>query len=81
MAVATSIFALSMYATAGAGVHALLGHVVWYPTFVFAGLGLLIGSQVGVRLASGTRNQWTMRMLIALLVVMGTRLVMDALLG
>jgi hypothetical protein len=81
VAVATSIFALSMYATAGAGVHAALGHVVWYPTFVFAGLGLLIGSQAGVRLASGTRSQWTMWMLIALLTVMGTRLVLDALLG
>ncbi len=81
VAVATSIFALSMYATAGAGVHAALGHVVWYPTFVFAGLGLLVGSQAGVRLASGTRSQWTMWMLIALLTVMGTRLVLDALLG
>lgn len=81
VAVATSIFALSMYATAGAGVHAALGHVVWYPTFVFAGMGLLVGSQAGVRLASGTRNQWTMWMLIALLTVMGTRLMLDALLG
>lgn len=81
VAVATSIFALSMYATAGAGVHAALGHVAWYPTFVFAGLGLLIGSQAGVRLASGTRSQWTMWMLIGLLTVMGARLVFDALLG
>jgi uncharacterized membrane protein YfcA len=81
VAVATSIFALAMSATAGAGVHALLGHVVWYPTFVFAGLGLLIGSQAGVRLAGGTWNQWTMRMLIALLTVMGARLLFDALMG
>ena len=81
VAVATSIFALSMYATAGAGVHALLGHVVWYPTFVFAGLGLLIGSQAGVHLTSETQNKWTIRMLIALLIIMGTRLVLDALRG
>ena len=81
VAVATSIFALSMYATAGAGVHAALGHVVWYPTFVFAGLGLLVGSQAGVRLAARARSQWMMWMLIALITVMGTRLLFDALSG
>ena len=81
IAVATSIFSLAMSATAGAGVHALLGHVDWYPTFVFAGLGLLVGSQIGVLLASRTRNQWTMMLLITLISIMGARLVFDALLG
>ena len=81
IAVATSIFSLAMSATAGAGVHALLGHVDWYPTFIFAGLGLLVGSQIGVSLASRTRNQWTMMLLITLISVMGARLVFDALLG
>ena len=81
IAVATSIFSLAISATAGAGVHSLLGHVDWYPTFVFAGLGLLVGSQIGVLLASRTRNQWTMILLITLISVMGARLVFDALLG
>lgn len=81
IAVATSIFSLAMSATAGAGVHALLGHVDWYPTFIFAGLGLLVGSQVGVLLAARTRNQWTMMLLITLISIMGARLVFDALLG
>jgi uncharacterized membrane protein YfcA len=78
VAVATSIFALSIYATAGAGVHALLGHVEWYPTFVSAGAGLVVGSQIGVWLASRIRSLWTIRMLIALLLVMGVRLLMAA---
>jgi uncharacterized membrane protein YfcA len=81
IAVATSIFSLAMSATAGAGVHALLGHVDWYPTFIFAGLGLLVGCQVGVLLAARTRNQWTMMLLITLISIMGARLVFDALLG
>ena len=81
IAVATSIFSLAMSATAGAGVHALLGHVDWYPTFIFAGLGLLVGSQIGVLLAARTRNQWTVMLLVTLISVMGARLVFDALLG
>ena len=81
VAVATSIFALSIYATAGAGVHALLGHVEWYPTFVSAGAGLVVGSQIGVWLASRIRSRWTIRMLIALLLVMGVRLLMAAVQG
>lgn len=78
IAAATSIFSLTISATAGAGVHALLGHVDWYPTFIFVGLGLLVGSQVGVMLASRTRNQWTMLLLITLIAIMGARLVFDA---
>ena len=81
VAVATSIFALSIYATAGAGVHALLGHVEWYPTFVSAGAGLVAGSQIGVWLAPRVRSQWTIRMLIALLLVMGVRLLVQAVQG
>ena len=81
VAVATSIFALSIYATVGAGVHALLGHVEWYPTFVSAGAGLLVGSQIGVWLAPKVKSQWTIRMLIALLLVMGVRLLVQAVRG
>jgi uncharacterized membrane protein YfcA len=77
IAVATSIFSLAISATAGAGVHALLGHIDWYPTFIFVGLGLLVGSQIGVMLASRTRNQWTMLLLITLIAIMGARLVFD----
>jgi uncharacterized membrane protein YfcA len=81
IAVATSIFSLVISATAGAGVHAFLGHVDWYPTFIFAGLGLLVGSQIGVLLAARTRNQWTVMLLVTVISVMGARLVFDALLG
>ena len=78
VAVATSIFALSFYATAGAFVHALLGHVDWFPTFVSAGAGLVVGSQVGVWLASRIQSLWTVRMLIVLLVIMGLQLLIQA---
>jgi uncharacterized membrane protein YfcA len=81
VAVATSIFALSLYATTGALVHALLGHVDWYPTLVWAGLGLVAGSQIGAMLSARVRGRWILRLLVALLFVMGSRLLMQGVLG
>lgn len=80
VAVATSVFALALYATAGAAVHAILGHVQWYPTFVWAGLGLLAGAQTGALLAARVRSSWVLRALAALLLVMGARLLIQGLL-
>ena len=78
VAVATSVFALAFYATAGAGVHAALGHVDWYPTFAWAGAGFLVGSQVGARLGSRLPAVWLLRLLAALLIVMGASLLAQA---
>ena len=77
VAVATSVFALSIYATAGSAVHAYLGHVDWYPTFVWTGLGLIVGAQIGARLAGTVRTLWIVRMLVALLLVVGVRLLVE----
>ena len=81
VAVATSIFAMSIYATAGALVHALLGHVDLYPTLVWVGAGLLVGSQLGVPLSSRVQSVWLMRLLVLLLLIMGARLLMQGALG
>ena len=81
VAVATSVFALSIYATIGAGVHAYLGHVDWYPTFLWAGLGLLAGSQIGARLGATVETRWLMRVLVGLLLVMGIRLLIEGAVG
>ena len=51
VAVATSIFALSFYTTAGAATHAFIGNIEWFPTFIFAGIGLVAGGQIGARLS------------------------------
>ena len=78
VAVATSVFALSIYATIGAAVHATMGHVYFYPTFVWVGLGLLAGSQIGARLGATVQARWLMRVLVGLLLVMGIRLLIEA---
>ena len=80
VAVATSVFALSMYATAGAVVHASLGHVV-YPTFILVGIGLLVGSQIGARTAVNIQTRWIVRLLIVLLLTMGGWLLMQGVVG
>ena len=79
VAVATSVFALSIYTAVGATVHASLGHVDWYPTFVWAGVGLIIGGRIGARLGGTIRSVWIIRLLVVLLLGIGIRLMMDSL--
>ena len=81
VAVATSIFALAFYSTAGAATHAGLGHVDWYPTFVWIGLGLIVGGQIGARIATHLRGDWIIRLLILVLCVLGIRLIIQATVG
>ncbi len=78
VAVATSVFALSIYATVGATVHAGLGHLDWYPTFVWAGVGFLVGSQIGTRLVGKVPTVWLIRLLVAVLLAMGGLLLAQA---
>ena len=77
VAVATSIFALSIYSTVGAGVHAYLGNVDWYPAFVWSGMGLIIGGQVGARLMEVIRGIWILRILLLIVLVMGIQLIIQ----
>jgi uncharacterized membrane protein YfcA len=81
VAVATSVFALSFYATAGSVAHASLGHVDWFPTVIFAGIGILIGGQVGARIAVKLKGVWILRLLVLILVVMGGQMLFEGLLG
>ena len=79
VAVATSIFALSIYSTIGAGVHAYLGNVDWYPAFVWSGIGLIIGGQIGARLMELIRGIWILRILLLIVLVMGIQLIIQGL--
>lgn len=79
VAVATSVFALSIYAPIGSAVHALLDHVDWYPTFFWVGAGMVIGSQTGARVAANLKSAWLIRILVVLLLVMGVRLLLQGL--
>lgn len=81
VAVATSIFTMSIHATAGGLVHAALGHVDWYPTFVWAGVGLVIGSQIGALVAVKIRALLIVRLLTFMLFALGARLVVQGLFG
>ena len=81
IAVATSVFTLSFYTTAGAVTHASLGHVDWYPTFLWAGVGLVAGAQVGARLAGKVRTTWILRLLLILVLTLGIRLLIQGIQG
>ena len=81
IAAATSIFALSISATIGTFIHSLVGHVDWYPVFIWAGLGLLLGGQIGARLAPVIKVTWIVRMLVLLLMAMGVRVITQGLWG
>ena len=80
VAVATSLFALSIYTTAGAVTHAALGHVEWYPTFVWAGLGLVLGSQVGALTSARIKSRWIVRLLGVAVFSLGVSLLVQGLL-
>ncbi len=77
VAAATSVFALSIYATVGAATHAALGHVEWFPVFAFTGVGLVVGGHVGAWAAGRVQSVWLMRTLVLMILVLGVRLVLE----
>ena len=81
VAVATSIFALSFYTTAGAATHAFIGNIEWFPTFIFAGIGLVTGGQIGARLSGKVQGPWIMRLLMLVILAMGVQLMIQGFLG
>ncbi len=81
VAVATSIFTLSFYTTVGAVTHASLGHVDWYPTFVWAGIGLVAGGQIGAQLAGKFKGIWIIRLLLIIVLILGIRLIIEGIQG
>lgn len=81
VAAATSVFALSMYATVGAATHATLGHIEWWPTLALTGLGLVLGGQVGARIAGRVSGQWILRLLLLVVLFLGIRLIWQGVQG
>ena len=81
VAVATSIYALSFYTTAGAVTHAFIGNIEWFPTFVFCGIGLVTGGQIGARLSGKVQGPWVLRLLMLVILAMGIQLVIQGFFG
>lgn len=77
VAVATSIFTLSFYTSAGALTHAWLGHIEWFPTFLLSGIGLIIGGQIGARLTGVIRGPRIMQLLLVVVFGLGIGLVIQ----
>ena len=75
VAAASSVFALAIYGGAGAVAHGALGHIEPFPTLVFGGVGLALGGQVGARLSERVKGVWVMRMLLAVALGLGIRLI------
>lgn len=81
VAVATSIFTLAFPATAGALTHAWLGHVDFFPTFVLAGAGLIVGGQIGAKLTGVVKGPWIMRLLLLVVFILGISLMIQGFTG
>ncbi|MDP6455565.1 MAG: sulfite exporter TauE/SafE family protein [SAR202 cluster bacterium] len=81
VAAATSVFALAIYTTAGALTHTALGHVEWWPTFALTGAGLVLGGQIGARIAGRTTGPWILRLLLVVVLFLGVRLIWQGALG
>ena len=77
VAVATSIFALSIYSTMGAAVHTYLGNVDWYPIALWSGVGLIVGGQIGARLLEIVNGLWILRILLLVVILLGIQLIVQ----
>ena len=76
VAVATSIFALSIYAFVGALTHGIMGNID-VSLFVWAGFGLVVGGQVGVKVVSKISGAWILRLLLIVLLVLSIQLIIE----
>ena len=76
IAVATSIFALSIYAFIGSITHILIGNID-LSLLLWAGVGLVAGGQVGVKIASNISGAWILRLLLIVLLILSTQLIIE----
>ena len=77
VAVATSIFSLSIYASFGALSHAYMGNIQFYPTLLWSGAGLVLGGQIGARFMETLRGLIIMRLLLVVVLILGIQLVIQ----
>lgn len=73
IATATSIFSLCLYSTVGVVLQVWNGNVDWM-IVLFGGMGIILGSQVGVLLSRKIPSRVIMQMLSFLLIVIGFRM-------
>ncbi|WP_423799784.1 sulfite exporter TauE/SafE family protein [Neobacillus sp. SAB-20_R2A] len=72
-AAATSIFSLCLYSTIGVIAQLFYGHVDW-PAVIFGGIGVIVGSQIGVLLSQKIPGKVIIQMLSVLLIFIGVRM-------
>ena len=72
-ATATSIFSLCLYTSVGVILQIINGNVDW-SYVLYGGLGIVVGSQLGVRLSQKIPSRVIMQMLSVLLIVIGFRM-------
>ncbi len=80
VAAATSVFVISLLSIVGTGTNIFLAHIDWQ-AFLWAGIGLVAGGQVGARLATRFRGVWILRLLAIVVLVLGIRLIWQGLQG
>ena len=76
VAVATSMFAMAFYATAGTAVHYYLENVNW-AMVLWMGIGTVVGGQIGAKVAATVRASWIIKLLALMLVAIGLRLLIQ----
>lgn len=76
VAVATSIFSLSIYSFFGALIHGLMGHID-FSILIWTGIGLALGGQLGVKLAVKLSGMWILRLLLVVLLILSVQLILQ----
>ena len=76
IAVATSIFAGSIYALIGAITHILMGNID-LSLLLWVGVGLVAGGQIGVKIASNISGAWILRLLLIVLLILSIQLIIE----
>ena len=75
IAAATSTFILAFSSLTGAGTHIGLGNVLFAPAAAM-GVGVVAGSQIGVRIAQKAKGATVVRLLSIALVLVAARLLL-----
>jgi uncharacterized protein len=72
-ATATSIFSLCIYSTIGVLMQIFYGNIDW-TAVIFGGMGVIVGSQIGVFISGKIPSKMILQMLSVLLIIIGFRM-------